>query len=527
MSNGVQLAVLRIENNNNKDTQFMLGHVPVLAAAVALATSGFDAAAATAMPSLSGAAAALYRETHGEYLWLHRGKPNAHAREALAILAEASTHGLRAGDYWLDELRILDESLVRDTSDFRLEYEGLMTDALLRLFRDLRPQLAGSRSNEHAAGADLSLLLLDAVASGRLREFYESLLPQHRQYADLRTALAAIEHESRTAGAGSLLLGSGATLRRGDTGERIAALRARLLGEVSADSAALFDADLEAAVSAYQALHGLVPDGIVGRNTQRHIDLTAADRAARVRLALARWRELPVGLGDDYVHVNIPEYRLEMYREGSLHLQMRVVVGSKKDPTPAFSDEIEYLVFNPYWHVPRSIALEELLPQAQESPGYLTRNDYEVLSDGNVVAETSIDWAAMNRDTFDFRVRQRPGKSNALGTVKFLFPNTQNIYLHDSPARHLYEKTPRAFSHGCIRVEDPQALALALLERQGGWDSDRIAATIGAGERRQVNLKQSVPVYLTYITAKVTDAGELAIFDDVYGRDEAALKRYL
>ena len=502
----------------------MLRYASGLVAILVLAAAGARVSATTVAAQPGSATESSYRETHGELLWLNEGKPNALSREALEILVESSSHGLHADEYWLDELTILNESLVRGTSDFAAEYEGLLTDALLRLFRDLRPQLAQQSPGEAGAGTDLALRLIDAVRSGDLRRFYESLIPRHRQYSALRAALRQTESGI---GIATVSLGRGPTLRRGDSGERVAVLRARLLDEYWSDSNAVFDAALEAAVRKYQLLNGLTPDGFVGRHTQEHMDMSAADRAARIRLALARWRELPVELGRDYVHVNIPEYRLEMFRDGSPSLDMRVVVGSKEDPTPDMIDELEYLVFNPYWHVPRRIALEELVPQAAVSPGYLGRNDYEVLSEGAVIDEQSIDWAGMDQKSFAYRIRQRPGKSNALGTVKFLFPNSLDIYLHDSPARSLYERTARAFSHGCIRVEDPQALARALLESQGTWDDARIAETIGKGARRQINLREPVPVYLTYITVKVTETGEIAFFDDVYGRDSPVLRRYL
>jgi murein L,D-transpeptidase YcbB/YkuD len=402
-----------------------------------------------------------------------------------------------------------------------------MTDALLRLFRDLRPQLADSFSAGGNSDELLKLVLREAVFSGHLRDFYESLLPRHVQYEALRSALSQLERSASHETA--IEIGRGSTLQRGDSGARVAALRMRLavVPGSAPDNADAFDETLEAAVRRYQALHGLESDGVVGRRTQQHLDMSAHERAARIRLALARWRELPTVLGNQYVHVNIPEYRLEFIRDGSPRVQMRVVVGSKSNPTPAFSDEIEYLVFNPFWHVPRRIALEELVPKASEAPGYLTRQDYEVLRDGELIDEASVDWAAIDSSTFDFRIRQRPGPGNALGAVKFLFPNPLNIYLHDSPARGLYEHSNRAFSHGCIRLENPAQLAEALLEVQGEWSANRVSQMMAAGTRRQFNLAQSVPVYLTYITARVTETGEVALFEDVYSRDSRALKRYL
>lgn len=503
----------------------MLKRVAALCVLVVAPGLGTIAGASTSAFNPNAPAVPALEAPVAEDLWLQFALQGARAGDVMAILEEAASHGLR-DDYGVEALQRLQEQIVRGESDRRTEFEGLMTDALLRLFRDLRPQLAKDFAD--AGDADLlGVVLVEAASSGNLRDFYESLIPRHPQYAQLRSALARLE-EPVTRNQPEPI-GRGPTLRRGDSGARVQALRARLLEHSHHQRLhpEHFDASLEQAVIEYQQLHGLDADGIVGRRTQQHLDMNAAQRAARIRLALAQWRELPVSLGDEYVHVNIPEYRLEMIRGGETRLQMRVVVGSKKDPTPAFNDEIEYLVFNPYWHVPRRIALEELVPKAVDTPGYLTRQNYEVLRQGSLVEESSIEWAAMDAAQFDYRIRQRPGPGNALGAVKFLFPNAMNIYLHDSPSRGLYDRTVRAFSHGCIRLENPAALAEALLERQGDWDGSRVDALMGKGSRRQINLEQPVPVYLTYITTKVTESGELALFDDVYGRDAAQLPRYL
>lgn len=491
----------------------MLYRASGLFAVVAYLTAGALASASTAI-SDPGAG----------YSWLPTGRPGTLALEALSIIEAAPSHGLRAQDYFLNELKALHERLLQSEPDARTEYEGLMTDALLRLFRDLRPQLATEISGDGEDADLLSRVLTEALRSNSLRDFYESLLPRHAQYEALRAAL--LRQESAAAMPAPAAIGHGAALRLGDSGMRVRALRERLLGSrlPLQTREAVFDESLEAAVKDYQMLHRLEADGIVGRRTQQHLDMSARERAARIRLALARWRALPVSLGDEYVHVNIPEFRLEMIRAGKRRLEMRVVVGSKDDPTPAFSDQIEYLVFNPYWHVPRRIALEELVPKAVATPGYLTSQSYDVLEQGRQVEESSIDWGAMNESNFPYRIRQQPGPGNALGGVKFLFPNPLNIYLHDSPSRSLYERAVRAFSHGCIRVEDPQSLAEALLENHGGWSAQRIEATLIEGRRRQINLEHPVPVYLTYITARVTGTGELALFEDVYGRDRLALE---
>jgi len=236
---------------------------------------------------------------------------------------------------------------------------------------------------------------------------------------------------------------------------------------------------------------------------------------------------LPNDLGSDHVLVNIPEYRLRYIRDREQSLSMRVVVGSKSNPTPELNDEIEYLVINPYWYVPRSILRRELLPTIQKNSSYLSANNYELLADDRAIQPEEVDFSDVDFSRFPYRVRQKPGSHNALGTIKFLLPNPSNIYLHDSPAKSLFARSDRAFSHGCIRLEHPDLLAQALLEEDEEWPEARISSTITDGERQQVNLDKSVPVYLAYFTVRVQDDGDVAFFDDIYERDSADLEKYL
>ena len=206
---------------------------------------------------------------------------------------------------------------------------------------------------------------------------------------------------------------------------------------------------------------------------------------------------------------------------------MRVVVGAKSDPTPEFVDAIEYIVFNPYWYVPRSIIRKELIPAQASNSNYLSRNGYELLDDRGVVDPASLDWAGDAIARFPYGIRQKPGPGNALGGLKFVLPNPLDIYLHDSPAKKLYARTQRAFSHGCIRLEYPELLAQALLKEDPEWTESSISAAIARGTTRQVNLGAPVPIYFTYMTVRVHDDGAVSFYDDVYGRDRATLARYL
>jgi murein L,D-transpeptidase YcbB/YkuD len=478
----------------------------------------------------SPALAALYEAHRGENLWIEAGRPLPIARAAIDLLAEAHLHGLRRDDYRVDLLYAWYEGLSQGAPEWSDEFELGLSAALMQFVADMRPvEFDGLAAAER--GRAVAQRVLDAVEANDIDGLRASIVPQHEQYLLLQALLA--DYERFRSDDAAAEIGVGPKLTLGDTGPRVARLRARLLG--AADTAygeserSAFDEALEAAVEEYQALHGLDPDGVVGPQTQRHLDASRADRIARIKLNLARWRRLPTDLGRDYVLVNIPEYRLELVRAREPRLSMRVVVGAKSNPTPEFNDEIEYLVFSPYWHVPRSIWSDELLPKAVANPSYLTANGYELLdAGGTVLSPGAVDWTSVAASGGrGLRVRQKPGANNALGAVKFLFPNPLDIYLHDSPARSLYTRTARAFSHGCIRLESPELLAAALLESRPEWDADAVRAAMERGAQRQVNLEDPVPVYLAYFSVKVFDDGRAAFFDDVYSRDKRVLAQYL
>jgi murein L,D-transpeptidase YcbB/YkuD len=257
-----------------------------------------------------------------------------------------------------------------------------------------------------------------------------------------------------------------------------------------------FGEDLAAAVRRFQARHGLEEDGIVGPRTRAALNVPATERIEQVQVNLERRRWLPPDLGTRYVLVNIAGFFVGLYDEERLTLGMRAVVGRPYRRTPIFSDRIRYLVFNPSWGIPARIAQDEILPRGH---AYMARHHIERVGS---------------------RLRQRPGSGNPLGRVKFMFPNRFNVYLHDTPARSLFEEPSRGFSHGCIRLEKPLALASALLAPQG-WTSAEVAEAVDAGTSRRVSLEVPVPVHVLYWTAWVDAAGTMQFRDDVYGRDDA------
>jgi murein L,D-transpeptidase YcbB/YkuD len=242
----------------------------------------------------------------------------------------------------------------------------------------------------------------------------------------------------------------------------------------------------------------------------------------QILVNMERWRWMPEDLGERHVLVNMAGFELDFVENGNPVLNMRVVVGRPYRQTPAFTGRISYLQFHPYWTVPRIIAVEDLLPKFSENPDQLVKDGYRLFDgpdDDSEIDPASVDWFSLGRHNFPYRLRQDPGPKNALGRVKFMFPNRFAIYMHDTPSRSLFERSVRSFSSGCIRVEKPIELAVRLLENKKGWDLDRINAAIDSGETMTVGLPAPIPVHLTYLTAWTAEDGEIHFRGDLYGRD--------
>ena len=249
-----------------------------------------------------------------------------------------------------------------------------------------------------------------------------------------------------------------------------------------------YGAELQEAVKRFQRRHGLEPDGVISAATVAQLNVPVAQRIQQIALNLERWRWLPADLGERHILVNIPEFRLEVWDHGQVPLSMRVVVGKKDTPTPIFNDQMTHLVFAPYWNVPSDIVKKETVPHALRDPAFLERTNMEVLDkSGNVVDPASIDMEHAGA----YRFRQRPGASNSLGLVKFMFPNQFNVYLHDTPADSLFARATRSFSHGCVRLEQPDKLAQYVLGDQPSWTPERIDQAMHGGQETTVKLSRS------------------------------------
>lgn len=383
------------------------------------------------------------------------------------------------------------------------------------------------------AGTDVVSLLARASQTGLTEELKAALSPQHLQYQALRRELERYRGLSRRGGWEELE--PGAALKPGQRGPRVAALRARLeagdelegpaapeaalpgeSGTPAANSGPVYDAALAAAVKRFESRHGLAADGVVDQATVAALNVPVEERIRQIELNLERWRWLPRSLGERYVLVNIPTFELGGYEAGRRTIHMRVVTGTAGEtPTPVFAERMTHLVFSPYWNVPSSIAQEEVAPAAWHSRTYLARNNMEVLRGNRVVDPSSVDLGDPR-----LQFRQRPGPGNSLGRVKFMLPNRYNIYLHDTPAKSLFAKARRDYSHGCVRVHQPFELARWVLQGTD-WTAERIRAAMNAGVEKHVRLTQPLPVYVSYFTVWVDDEGRAQFRPDIYRHDAA------
>ncbi|AHJ98054.1 L,D-transpeptidase family protein [Hymenobacter swuensis] len=381
---------------------------------------------------------------------------------------------------------------------------------------------------------------------------YYDFEPLHPEYDRLKKALA--DYRAIQRNGGWPVLPATTRLKPGATSAAVAVLRTRLLGPdaaapttgtpavavannpgkpaaPAAPVAQAYDAELVAAVKEFQAMNGLKPDGIVTGETLRLLNISVAQRIDQITLNMERWRWIPKKFEPNYLLVNIPEYTLHVVEENKEKFTMPVIVGKTLNATPVFSDKMEFVVLAPYWNVPFSIIDKELRPKlVGNAQATLDRLDMEVVkgwgAKATPVDPNSIDWANVSQKTWKYTLRRRPGPKNDLGDVKFIFPNSNDIYLHDTPHDELFSQTKRGFSHGCVRVAEPIKLAEYLLRDKPDWDRTAIMDTIAGRREKYVTLPEKLPVYLVYFTTWVDEAGKVHFRDDIYGHDKALAKEY-
>ncbi len=349
-----------------------------------------------------------------------------------------------------------------------------------------------------------------------------------KNYAALQQALAL--YETAATHPWPLLPSNARPLKPGMKNGYVVALRGRLeaTGELkNSDPTHLdtYDDNLENAVMTFQSCHGLTPDGIVGSDTRAALNVPPQERIKQIQVNMARWAKLAGELGDHYIMVNVPAYRLDLVENGNIVLSMKAIVGKPTRPTPEIDSTVTRIIFNPYWNVPKLIAQKDIVPKILNDPDYLNEMHIKVINreedDAPEINPNEIDWQAAAEEGFRYHFRQDPGENNALGLVKFEFQNSHDVYMHDTPAKELFDADKRAFSSGCIRLERPFDLVTYLMEYNANWNDDRMHTILEEGKTSYIKIARPMPVIITYLTTWVDEEGQLQFRDDIYGKDSA------
>lgn len=484
--------------------------------------------------------------------WFDGARPTAQAQQALALLADAASHGLDPRDYGVEPLvravTALSAGTAPGTDASRLE--AALDAAMRRYASDLHDGRVDPRAIHPGFAMpprtpfDASAWLAAALAASRLPEAARELAPPLLQYERLRQALAQqhrlVGHAAWQQPLPALPGTRGSRIGKLEPGqpyEGLGVLAQRLvalgdLGEAEPEPA-LYDGAVVEAVQQFQTRHGLSPDGVVGAATFARLQLDPSVGVRQLELALERLRWTPLLHSRRMVTINLPEFVLRAYEvhDGRIELAatMKVIVGKALDTrTPLIAADMRHIEFSPYWNVPPSIVRKEIVPKLRRDPGYFAREGFEFVGPGGQVQTTLTPASIDALRAGAIRIRQRPGPRNALGDIKFVFPNHEAIYLHHTPSIRLFERDRRDFSHGCIRVEDPVALARFVLRDQPEWTGERILAAMAKRESATLRLDEPVRVLIAYGTALVKD-GRTWFFDDIYGQDrllDAALRQH-
>ncbi len=444
---------------------------------------------------------AHYQASYHAPLWVKDGAWSPAAQALIARLRDAQEDALDPADYPIPAVAAARDAPVADWADAEIR----LSAAAVLYARDAR----GGRIEPARLSGYLTPTLalpgaqavLEQLASARdANAALASYNPPHAGYRALKAKLAEMR-EGRPS-TPMVRVPDGKPLRVGMRDPRAPLIRARF-GLGPAEDETAYDERLASAVAAFQKQKGLPPSGILTRETVAALSGPSPSRTEADLIAnMERWRWLPAELGERHILVNIPEYRLRLFDGGQMVHQTRVIVGKAESQTPVFSDEMEYVIVNPSWTIPPSIMKNEILPGLARDPYYAERRGYQVIRQANG----------------QISVRQPPGERNALGYAKFIFPNNHSVYLHDTPNRSLFSAERRAFSHGCVRVDQPFRLAETILRVQGDWTEAKLKGLIGKGERH-LRLKDPLPVHLAYFTLAVDDQGNLKSFDDLYGHN--------
>lgn len=478
----------------------------------------------------------FYINRQFEFAWFTANTLSAQGRVLISSIAGIGSEGLLPLDYHSAKIQtLLNTDLpTQDVAAFDI----LLSDAFLSLASHLQagkvdPLALSTEWEANRRHSNLSALLQRVTDSGDVARVLDSLRPKQSRYYRLKIALTKVSALSNLAWQHPLAETPLLKLSTSDNRIPVITQRLKVWGDLHSghvlesggpaddEFPLMYTPALAEAVKMFQRRHGLEADGIIGRETIKAINISPEERAKQIIVNMERWRWLAADLGDKHLLVNIAAFELKIIDNNETVFVKPVMVGRNYRKTPVFSNKIRYLVLNPTWTVPYKLAVQDKLADIQKDPGYLNRLGIRVFRGDSAVAidPYTIHWNEITTRNFPFRLVQGPGPQNALGQVKFMFPNPHDVYLHDTPSRELFKKAERAFSSGCIRVSDPLELAEFLLRDQG-WDKERIAASIAKGVTETVSLKTSLPIHIEYWTAWVDRQGVLNFRNDIYERDQ-------
>lgn len=443
----------------------------------------------------------FYAQAERPLAWVQDGAWSQAAHAVMARMKSADEDGLDPTAYPLPDTKIRKEAAPSEWAKADLK----LSASVIRYARDARGgRIEPSRLSAHVtpklALPEADEVLRQVASASDANAALSAYNPPHSGYRALKRQLADLRanHPSQP----SVRVPKGPALKVGMKDPRVPLIRARFNIAKETDNQTVYDERVASAVAAFQKEKGLPTNGILTAQTVAALSgPSLAQREAAIIANMERWRWLPADLGERHIMVNVPEFRLELRDEGKVVHETRVIVGKEQSQTPIFSEEMKYLVVNPSWTIPPSIMKKEILPGLANDPGYAAKRGYRVIRRGNSIT-----------------VQQPPGERNALGYVKFMFPNQHAVYLHDTPNRNLFSASKRAFSHGCVRVDKPFELADEIFGKDGKWNGQKLKGLIGKGER-YVHLTQPLPVHLTYFTLAVDEKGHLKSFADLYGLD--------
>lgn len=468
--------------------------------------------------------AAFYRNTEYQPIWTGPGEADRKRRAALFMaLARAGDHALPVNSYNADYLAA-NLRQVRTERDLGL-IEVELTKTFLKYAHDvqtgvLTPKKIDSGIVRNIPVRDKTELLVEFSAAAPMA-FLRSLPPRAPEYARLMKAKVLLEKQLAHGGWGPTVPAN--SLKPGQSGNAVVALRNRMIamGYMSRTVSAGYDGELQKAVQLFQTDNGLEADGIAGPGTMQEINRQIEERLPHIIVAMERERWMNIPRGDRHIWVNLTDFSARIVDHDRVTFETRSVIGADTSDrrTPEFSDTMEYMEINPYWNVPRSISVKEYLPAMIASGGGAARHLELVDGGGRVVSRGAVNWSRYSPRSFPFNLRQPPSRGNALGLVKFMFPNRHNIYLHDTPSKSLFGREVRAFSHGCIRLGDPFDFAYALLAAQTDDPVGFFQTRLQSGQNTRVDLEQPLPVHIVYRTAFTSTKGRLNFRRDVYGRD--------